>query len=102
MSSVIQTYNGSCDIGISTASQTHRRFAKIDYLSSTGVYEFIFVGSLPKEVAEFKNLWLPFDNVTWISILGSAIAVCTTLFLMELVWSRKFNDHTVRQKHDGE
>ena len=77
------------------------RFGKIDYLSSTGVYEFIFVGSLPKEVAEFKNLWLPFDNPTWISVLGAAIVVSTTLFLLEIVWARNFNDQRAKQKHDG-
>ena len=78
------------------------RFAKIDFLSATGVYEFIFVGRLPKEVAEFKNLWLPFDNITWISILGSAIAVSATLFLMETIWSRRLQDQTNGHKTDGE
>ena len=77
------------------------RFAKIDFLSATGVYEFIFVGRLPKEVAEFKNLRLPFDNMTWISILGSAIAVSATLFLMQLVWSRILQDQAIQHKNDG-
>ena len=78
------------------------RFAKIDYLSATGVNEFIFVGSLPKEVPEFKNLGLPFDNMTWASLQASAIAVATVLFAMEIVWSRIFHDTTQKEKHDGE
>ena len=75
---------------------------KIDFLSATGVYEFIFVGSLPKEVAEFQNLWLPFDNITWISILASAMAVSAALFLMETVWSRNIRDQTIGHRNDGE
>ena len=78
------------------------RFVKIDFLAATGVYEFRFEGRLPKEVAEFKNLWLPFDNMTWISILGSAIAVSVTLFFMEVVWSRQLQDQPIRHKNDGD
>ena len=77
------------------------RFLKIDYLSATGVYEFIFVGSLPTEVAEFKNLSLPFDDVTWASCMGALIAVSIVLYVVEMVAYRTLHG-TEEEKHDGE
>ena len=58
------------------------------------------MGSLPTEVAEFKNLSLPFDDITWASCMGALIAVSIVLFLMETVAYRTLHG-TKEEKHDG-
>lgn len=63
------------------------RFKLVDYVTTTGTYEVCFAGRLPKEVPSFKSLWLPFDNVTWAFILGSAIAIGMVLIQIERSWN---------------
>ena len=63
------------------------RFKLVDYVTTTGTYEVCFAGRLPKEVPSFKSLWLPFDNVTWAFILGSAIAIGMVLIQIERNWN---------------
>ena len=62
-------------------------FEKIDYLTTTDIYEFSFVGSLPKEAPPFKSLWLPFDNISWAFVLATTLTASLSLFLIEKVWN---------------
>ena len=73
--------------------------ANIEPLTRTGVWEEVIVGGFPKEVAPYKGLWIPFDEVTWILLLVSFIIVALALFVIEKVWS-KANNHG-NMKYDG-
>ena len=72
----------------------------VDYLVASGVYEFIFVGSLPKEGYPFQSMYLPFDAMTWILILGSVIILSMMLHMIEWCWKRT-TDGTDNLKIDG-
>ena len=59
----------------------------VDYLSSTGIYEFAFEGSLPKEAPPFKSLWLPFDHYTWAFSVGTIVVAIFMLILIDSISS---------------
>ena len=65
----------------------NNRYQLCDYLTTTGIYDFIFQGSLPKEAPPFKSLWLPFDHMTWALVLISFISVSFSLYAIERRWS---------------
>ena len=64
------------------------RFKIVDYLTTTGIFEFIFIGRVTEETPAFKSLWLPFDNAAWASILVSAVAAAVMLCVIERCWSQ--------------
>ena len=65
----------------------HHRFKVVDYMTTTCTYEVCLGGRLPKEVPSFKSLWLPFDSVTWVLIVGSAIALGLVLVHIGRLWN---------------
>ena len=81
--------------------QTYGRAKIIDFLVTSGIYEFIFVGSLPKEGYPFQSMYLPFDGTTWILLIGSAIIISMMLQLIEWCWKRLTNG-TDPLKNDGD
>ena len=70
-------------------------FKIVDYLTTTGILEFILIGSVPKEAPAFKSLWLPFDTVTWFLILCAAIACATALFVIERTLNQLLSQNTL-------
>ena len=78
------------------------RFKIVDYLTTTATYELCFGGRLPKEVPSFKSLWLPFDSVTWIFILCSAIAVGVVLHQIQRSWNVLQHKETEHMKECSE
>ena len=82
-------------------SQLYERAEIVDYLVASGVYEFIFVGSLPKEGYPFQSLYLPFDALTWMVFLGSAIIISVMLCFIEWCWKRSTGG-TAPLENDGD
>ena len=70
------------------------RFQLVDYLTTTGIYEFAFEGSLPEEAPPFKSLWLPFDHFTWAFGVGTIISAILTLILIDRNLSQLVKDET--------
>ena len=64
----------------------------VDYLSTTGIYEFAFEGSLPQEAPPFKSLWLPFDHYTWAFSFGTIVIAIFMLILIDSNWSKLIED----------
>ena len=71
----------------------------IEPLTRTGVWEEVIVGGFPKEVAPYKGLWIPFDELTWILLLVSFIAVAVVLFGIEKIWIMTTSEGIM--KYDG-
>ena len=71
-----------------------KRYQLVDYLTTTGIYEFAFEGSLPEEAPPFKSLWLPFDPYTWAFGVGTIIIAIFTLILIDRNWSQLVKDNT--------
>ena len=70
------------------------RFQVVDYLTTTGIYEFTFQGGLPEEAPPFTSLWLPFDPFTWAFTVGATIVAIFTLTLIDRTWSQLLRDDT--------
>ena len=70
------------------------RFQVVDYLTTTGIYEFAFEGRLPEEAPPFTSLWLPFDHFTWAFAVGAIIVAIFTLILIDRNWSQLLRDDT--------
>lgn len=74
-------------------------FASVEPLTRTGVWEEVIVGGFPKEVAPYKGLWIPFDEITWALLLVSFMIVALAIFVIEKVWSMAMN--CGEMKYDG-
>ena len=93
--------NGSAHFSLTKLSQLYSRAQLVDYLVYSDVYPFIFVGSLPKEGDPFKSLYLPFDGITWMFLVGSGLICAIVLHLIEWCWKRVTNG-TDPLKYDGD
>ena len=67
------------------------RYQLVDYLTTTGIYEFIIIGGNPREVATLKTLRLTFDNVTWAFVITSNFTLVLVLFLIDIMWNHVNN-----------
>ena len=72
--------------------QSRNRFEKADYLTHTGIYEYVLEGSRAREVASFMTLFRPFDFFTWIYVMAATIMVSSLLFQMDKCWIRLHPD----------
>ena len=63
------------------------RYQLVDYLTTTGIYEFIIIGGNPREVPTLKTLRLTFDNVTWAFVITSNFTTALVLFLIDIMWN---------------
>ena len=66
----------------------YKRFQKADYLTPTGIYEYVLEGSSAREVASFKTLFLPFDVFTWMYVIVATLLVAYLLFKIDKYWIR--------------
>ena len=77
-----------------TGSDDNFRYQLVDYLTNTGIYEFVIVGGNPREVPSLKTLRLTFDNVTWVLVIISVITVVLLLFIIDIIWNYLNNYNT--------
>ena len=74
------------------------RYQIVDYLTTTGIYEFIIIGGNPREVPSLRTLRLTFDDVTWALVIISAFTIALVLFLIDITWKFVNNSKTSRIK----
>ena len=100
-----QTSNGTLDAGFAKLSHLHHRYCFIekkihfcpiklliryqlvDYLTNTGIYEFVLIGRNPREVPSLRTIRLTFDDITWILVIISDVSVTLMLFSIDLIWN---------------
>ena len=74
------------------------RYQIVDYLTTTGIYEFIIIGGNPREVPSLRTLRLTFDDVTWALVIISAFTIALVLFLIDIIWNIMNNSMTSKMK----
>ena len=74
------------------------RYQIVDYLTTTGIYEFIIIGGNPGEVPSLRTLRLTFDNVTWGFVITSTFTIALVLFLIDIIWNFVNNNKTSKLK----
>ena len=103
-----QTSNGTLDAGFAKLSHLHQRsnltknmfhfkssflpkllfrYQLVDYLTNTGIYEFVLIGGNPGEVPSLRTIRLTFDDITWILVIISDVSVTLMLFSIDLIWN---------------
>ena len=78
----------------------------VDYLTTTGIYEFILMSGHPKEVPGFKTISNSFDTFTWILTGISGLFFALFLFIVEVLWNLLKNYQITKhiahtQAHEG-
>ena len=79
-----------------TGSDDNFRYQLVDYLTNTGIYEFVIIGGNPREVSSLKTIRLAFDNVTWIMLVISDFTVVLLLFIIDIIWNYINSYHTTK------
>ncbi len=76
------------DIGIGRSGLMHYRAQTVDFLAQISSITFHFMSQKPPAIASYETLVLPFDEIVWAFLAGSALVASALLGLMSICWKR--------------
>ena len=82
------------------------RFQLVDYLTNTGIYEWVIFSGHPQEVPSFSTIGMTFDMATWALVTASLCIVTSLLFIIDIKWNNINNSYMTKmskreQVHQG-
>ena len=76
------------DLSVGQVSRVHWRYAYARWLPYMNQYQKVMTTALPKVIANYETLFLPFDRYIWISLLISCAFEFAFLFSIDWLWQR--------------
>ena len=78
------------------------RYQLVDYLTNTGIYEWVIFSGHPQEVPSFSTIGMTFDMSTWALVTVSLCTVTSLLFIIDIRWNYINNCSMTKMSTNGQ